>query len=319
MTDSTAAIDVHAHALPDFLCAALQKAGRTASLGQLPAWSPEAHLDLMQARTIATSILSVSTPGVHFGDDHAAKDLARQFNEYSAALIQQHPTRFGAFAALPLPNIDAACTEARHALDTLHLDGIGLLASYDNIFLGDPKFDPLMAILNQRNALVFVHPAGHPSSRTLALEYPLWMIEYPIDTTRAALNLLMSGTLTRYPNIRFILAHNGGTLPYLTWRICAAPLIDRRYAHLDPDELRRGIASFHYEIAQSPGPEAFGSLLAIADPSRILYGTDWPYCRLDVIEHLDQTFDTGPGANPTLRHAIRRENPARVLGRSGWG
>jgi predicted TIM-barrel fold metal-dependent hydrolase len=169
--------------------------------------------------------------------------------------------------------------------------------------------------LDRRQALVFVHPAGHPTSRQLPLDYPLWMLEYPIDTTRAAFNLIMSGTTTRYPNIRFILAHGGGALPYLTWRLSTLPLIDKRYAHLEPASIKAQIGTFHFEIAQACGTETFGSLLAVTDPTHILYGTDWPYCGAAVVEHLEATFSSLDLLLTEAKDAIRSGNVKLLLGR----
>lgn len=305
-------VDVHTHPIPPFLREALLAAGRSPSLSGFPDWSPDLALRFMDEFGIAKSIVSVSTPGVHFGDDAAARALARHYNEYCAGLRDGHPGRFGAFAALPLPDVDGACREACHALDVLKFEGVGLLASYGEEFLGAPVFEPLMAELDARAALVFVHPAGHPSSRALTTGFPLWMLEYPIDTTRAAVNLIMTGTTRRYPRIRFILAHNGGTLPFLAWRLSAAPLIDTRYAHMDEAGIRAEIARFHYEIAQSPGREAFGSLLAVTGTDHILFGTDWPYCAPKVVRHLEQSFRS-LDLDDATREAVRHGNAARLF------
>ena len=308
-------IDVHTHAIPPFLREALLAAGQSPSLSGFPDWSPELALGFMDEFGIATSLLSVSTPGVHFGQDAPARALARRFNEYCVELRGRHPSRFGAFAALPLPDVEGACREACHALDVLQTEGVGLLASYGEQFLGAPMFEPLMAELNARDALVFVHPSAHPASRTLGVLYPLWMVEYPVDTTRAAVNLIMTGTTRRFPRIRFMLAHNGGTLPYLAWRLSAAPLIDARYQHMDETGIRAEIARFHYEIAQSPGPEAFGSLLAVTDTSHILFGTDWPYCNPRVVRHLMASFGALDGIDDVTRRAIEHGNATRLVER----
>lgn len=272
-------IDVHAHLIPPFYREALIAAGRGPSIsGGFPAWSPEQALEQMQQNGIAVAILSVSQPGVHFGDDRAAGTLARTFNDYMARLSAGHVGRFGAFAVLPLPDVAGALDEVDYALDVLKLDGIGLLASYGEQFLGDDKFDPLLERLNAREAVVFVHPNLHPASRALTLDVPAWVVEYPFDTTRAVVNLVLTGKRRRYPKIRFILAHAGGTIPFLAWRIAAAPGIDRRYATLSSEDIRSDLRSFWYETAQAPGPETFGALRVIAAPERILFGSDWPYC-----------------------------------------
>jgi len=290
-------IDVHAHYLPPFLLAALDAAGRRPALPNFPAWSPEIALTAMERFGIERTILSVSTPGVHFGDDAAAKALARRCNEYVAELTEHTDGALGGFAAMPLPCIDGAIREAEYALDILRMAGIGLLASYGDHFLGDPVFDPLLEELDRRGAIVFVHPMGHPSSRGLTLAAPLWMVEYPLDTTRAAVNMIVKGTLTRFPDIRFILAHAGGTLPYLHARIAAASMVDPRLDALSPETISANINSFYYELAQASGPATFAALGAVADPGRILFGSDFPYCGdapvRSMIDNL-QGFSGGP-------------------------
>lgn len=272
-------IDVHAHLIPPFYREALIAAGRGPSIsGGFPQWSPEMALGQMDENGITAAILSVSQPGVHFGEDTAARTLARRFNEYMARLDADHGGRFGGFAVLPLPDVAGAIAEIDYALDVLKLDGIGVLASYGEQFLGDDRFDPLLEKLNERGAVTFVHPNLHPGSRALTLGVPAWVVEYPFDTTRAVVNLVLTGKRRRYPNIRFILAHAGGTIPFLAWRIAAAPQIDKRYASLSSDAIRADLRSFWYETAQAPGPETFGALSQVAAPERILFGSDWPYC-----------------------------------------
>ena len=271
--------DVHAHLIPQFYRDALAAAGRGPSIsGGFPKWSPELALETMDANGIAATTLSVSQPGVHFGDDKPARALARTFNEYLAQLAADYPGRFGGLAVLPLPDVAGACAEVDHALDVLKLDGVGLLASYGDTFLGDDQFDPVLERLDAHSAVVFVHPNLHPSARTLKIGVPAWVVEYPFDTTRAVINLIFTGKRQRYPRIRFILAHAGGVIPFLAWRISAAPQIDKRYANRTSEEIRSALRSFWYETAQAPGEETFGALTKVAEPNRILFGSDWPYC-----------------------------------------
>jgi predicted TIM-barrel fold metal-dependent hydrolase len=300
--------DIHSHAIPSFLRDSLTAANRSAALGSFPEWTPELALRTMDEFGVERTLLSVSTPGVHFGDDSAARTLARRYNEYCASLRDTTGGRFGAFAALPALDIEGACEEAAFALDVLKFEGVGLLANYETEFLGNPVFEPLMRELDARRAVVFVHPAAHSSSRALPLEYPLWVLEYPIDTTRAAVNLIISGTTRKYPNIRYILAHNGGALPFLTWRVASVPLIDRRYSHLSAADIRGEIRKFYFDIAQSPGDEALGSLLQIADPSHILFGSDWPYCSAEVFANVVETFESAQTVSNNDRAAIFHTN-----------
>jgi len=184
-------IDVHHHILPPEYISALATLGITASGGRpLPAWNVQNTLELMDRYAIATAITSISEPGIYFGDRLFARDLARRCNEFSAQLIRRYPQKFGAFAILPLPDIDAALRELEYALDTLQLDGVVLLSSIDGTYLGDPLFDELFAELDRRKATVFLHPAVPAINATLKLDLPPFLVEFVFDSTRAVTNLV---------------------------------------------------------------------------------------------------------------------------------
>lgn len=311
-----ALIDVHAHPIPDFYRDALIAAGRGPSIaGGFPQWSPAAAREQMASHGIGAALLSVSQPGVHFGETLPARRLARAFNEFLARLGTDHAGRFGGFAVLPLPDVEGACAEIDHALGPLGLDGVGLFASYGDMFLGDERLDPLMERLDERGAAVFVHPNLHPGVAALRMNVPAWVVEYPIDTSRAVVNLVLSGRRRRFPRIRFILAHAGGTIPYLAWRIAAAPIIDRRYRDLDPDAIRADLASFWYETAQAPGPETFGALGLVAAPGRILFGSDWPYCSTTVTGAMLASLRAVTGLTAEARHGVESANAAALFPR----
>lgn len=272
-----ARIDVHHHLIPPAFVKAMQKRGIDKVAGApLPSWTPETSLRNMDAHGIRTAIVSLSAPGVYFGDREEACDLARQCNEYAAAMAQRHPGRFGFFAVLPMPFTAEACREAVHALDVLKADGIVLLGSTDGRFLGDPAFDELMAELSRRKAVVFVHPNLHAASETLNLQTPGFLVEFLCDTTRAATNLVMTGTMERYPDIRWILAHAGGFLPYIAWRLSLANLMTP-YNDLAPQGVLHYIRRFYFDTALSPSPYALGALKELVDPSHILFGSDFPF------------------------------------------
>lgn len=274
-----ACIDVHAHILPRFYREAVTASGRAPSISLgFPDWSSSLALETMDRLGIATAINSISQPGVHFGDDGEARALARRCNEQFAQLAADYPTRFGSFAVLPLPDIAGACDEIDYALGTLKLDGIGVLASYGELFISDPQFEPILARLDQHAAVVFVHPSLHPRSRGIQKDLAAFLIEFPIDTTRAATGLLFSGALERYPHIRFILAHAGGALPYLSWRIALASLIDERYEQVTRDRIMNQLKNVYFDVAQASGPQVLSCLAEITTPDHILFGSDWPYC-----------------------------------------
>ena len=226
-------IDVHFHLIPQFYRDAVYEAGNGPAIGRYPDWTPALALDLMDNNGIALALLSLGQPGVGFMPKEKAAAFARRCNDYAAELIAQHPKRFGCFGLLPMHDIGLAIAEAQYCLDTLNFEGISLFASYGGTFLGDTAFDPLLHYLDARNTVVHIHPSLHPSSKSLDLPWPGFMIEYPFDTTRAAVNLLFSGALERFPNIKFILSHAGGTLPSLAWAaFCGAD--DRQAAQAAP-------------------------------------------------------------------------------------
>ena len=271
-------IDVHHHMVPQEYIEALKNVGITTSLGRnLPHWGAAEILEFMDRNGIATSYVSVTTPGVYFP---MAKDpldiatsLSRQMNEYCAGLVRDHPGRFGGFATLPLPDIDAALAELRYAFDVLKFDGVTLLSNYDGYYLGDPRFDRLLAELNRRKAIVFVHPTPPPGFELSHVGFPEFMLEAPFDTTRTACSLVLRGQTEKYPDIRFILAHAGGTLPYLVERVRGAAMF-LQLGEAIPKGFEYYLKQFYYDTASSAAPSALSSLTRLVDSSHILFGTD---------------------------------------------
>ncbi|CAM9954302.1 unnamed protein product, partial [Phaeothamnion confervicola] len=218
-------IDVHFHVIPPFYSDAVYAAGKGPAIGRYPDWSPELALEIMDRFDIAAALTSLAQPGVGFVDAPAAKILTRRCNDYAAELNARWPQRFGAFATVPMANMDDAVEEIAYGIGTLKFSGVSLFASYDGKFLGDPLFDPVMEALNERDAVVFVHPGTHPLNSKIDLPWPGFMMEYLFDTTRAVANLVFGGALQRYPRIRFILPHAGGLVPYFSWRLSVSPMI----------------------------------------------------------------------------------------------
>jgi predicted TIM-barrel fold metal-dependent hydrolase len=305
---ATGMIDVHFHLIPPFYREAVYEAGSGPAIGRYPDWSPQLALELMDKHGIALAITSMAQPGVGFLAAAKAASLARRCNEYAAALIAQHPDRFGCFGIVPMHDIDAAVAEARYCLETLRFEGISLFASYGETFLGDAAFDPLLRYLDACNAVVHVHPGLHPSSRALALPWPGFMIEYLFDTTRAAVNLLFSGALERFANIRFILSHAGGTLPFIGWRLSVAPMIDARLRQRSRAEIFAGLKSFWYDNALASGPQPMGTLSRIAAKERIVFGSDWPFCNDRVVAEEVADFTAPDFLSPDTIAMIARDN-----------
>ena len=237
-------IDVHFHLIPQFYKDAVYEAGTGPAIGRYPEWSPERALELMDANGVEVALTSLAQPGVQFGDPKASGALARRCNDYAAELNALWPRRFGGFGTIPMGDMREAVSEIEHCLDRLKLQGVCLFASYGEKFLGDPLFDPVLAALNERDAVVFVHPALHPSSRNLELPWPGFMMEYLFDTTRAVVNLVFGGAIERFPRIRFVLPHAGGVIPYFAWRLSVSPMIDPRLPQISARGRLRAAQAF---------------------------------------------------------------------------
>ncbi len=307
-------IDVHLHIIPEFY----QEIVRAAGLGPArragyPAYSPELALELMDASEIDFAITSVAQPGVQFAEAPQAKALARRLDDYAAELMARWPRRFGAFATVPMRDMDDAVAEIEYTLGTLKFQGVSLFASYGEKFLGDPAFDPVLEALDARGAVVFIHPTLHPSSRTIALPWPAFVMEYLFDTTRAAVNLLLGGALERFPHIRFILPHAGGTLPYFAWRLAATPVIDPTTPQWSREKFAEGLRHFWYDNALSAGPTTMGTLMTVADPGKIVFGSDWPFVQPKLVAESIKAHTTPGLHSEAQRAAIDRGNALKLF------
>ena len=309
-------IDVHFHLIPPFYSEAVYAAGRGPAIGKYPDWTPQLALELMDAHGIEVALTSLAQPGTGFGAPAEGDAMARRVNDYACELVARWPKRFGAFGTVPMGTIDGAVAETTRCLDTLKHDGVSLFASYGERFLGDPFFDPLMELLDERGAVVFVHPGLHPSSKNLALQWPAFMMEYLFDTTRAAVNLIFSGTLDRFPRVKFILPHAGGVMPYFAWRLSVSPMIDKRMPQLSQAQVLAGLRRFWYDNALAPGDITFGALDNVALPERIVFGTDYPFANPRVIAEAVKTHEARdlPEAR---RAAIDRGNAAKLFPKYG--
>jgi predicted TIM-barrel fold metal-dependent hydrolase len=270
-------IDVHHHILPPAYVAAVgeERIRSLAVIGSGPKWHPQDSIDLMERYGIAVAINAISAPGLWFGDDEAARRLARICNEYAAGMSRDYPRRFGSFAALPLPDVDGALAEAAYALDTLKAEGVCLLTNYGGRYPGDAAFAPLFDELNRRKAIVCLHPTVVPCSTCLP-EMPVSTLEFPFDTTRAVTSLLYSGTLARCPDIRFIIPHAGGTVPYLAERI-ARPAVRPEFKDAAPRGVLPELGRLYFDLALSANPRVFSALRQLVPMSNILFGSDYPF------------------------------------------
>lgn len=310
MSGSARRIDVHHHLIPPAFTRAMEVRGITEVAGTpLPKWTVDQSIDVLDMNGIQTAITSLSAPGVYFGDEQEARDLARACNEFAARMAVDHKGRFGSFAVLPMPFTQHACAEAAYALDVLKADGVVLLGSTEGKFLGDPDFDELMAELDRRGTTVFVHPNLHPTTPQIGLNIPNFMIEFLCDTTRAATNLILSGAAARYPKIRWIFSHAGGFLPFIAWRVALADNFPH-FLEKAPEGVLTYVRRFYYDTALSPSPFAMAALKALVDPSHILFGSDFPFAPAPLIglevmslNGLD-TFDDATKAAIGRDHAL---------------
>jgi 6-methylsalicylate decarboxylase len=306
-------IDVHSHIIPPFYLAENRDRIAGSRGGEISRawlqWTPQQSLAAMDEHGVETAMLSLSTPGVWFGNAEEARNLARRVNEYGADLVRQHPGRFGQFAAIPLPDTEGSLREIEYALDVLKADGIGLLTSYGDKWLGDGAYRAVLEELNRRKAVVFVHPTTPNCCRTLMPGIATLMAEVPQDTTRTIISLLFSGTLTRLQDVRFIFCHAGGTVPFVAQR-------RTQYGPKDlGDKLPHGVEfelkRLYYDIAVSGYRPTIAALTALIPTSQILFGSDFPY------RGLDETADTMPqiGLSEADLNAIGRDNALSLLPR----
>ena len=299
-------IDVHHHVSPPAFIAKIValKTGQTPLID----WTPQQSIEDMDAGGVETAVLSVSEPGVWYGDNAVARRLARSCNEYTAKIAGDYPGRFGSFASVPLPDIEGSLAEIAYSLDVLHAQGICLLTSYAGMYLGHPAFDPVLEELNRRGATAFVHPVRPSCCRNALKDVAPTIIEMPTDTTRAVANLLVHGTTARFPRIHFIFSHAGGTLPMLAIRIRDFVLSTHRASAPRPDpisEMRR----FHYDTAQAFNPYALAALTRLVPISQVVFGTDFPFVTAQETERGLRNF----GFTPKQLRLIERDNALAIL------
>jgi predicted TIM-barrel fold metal-dependent hydrolase len=272
-------IDVHQHVIPDVYRAALADIGVMGSgENPWPQWTLSRSLELMDENDIAALVISIASPGAYFGDVEFTRRLVRDCNEALARMVADRPTKFAAMGFVPLPDVAAAVREAEYALDVLGLDGINLLTHAGHRYLGHPEEDELYAELDRRRAVVFVHPVRPPLTGLPEFSFAAGYTELVFDTTRAIINLLYNGTLAKYPNIRFLMSHMGGVTPFLLFRLSGLD-DDPKVRERIPDGVAAHLNRLYYDVAQSAAPLSLRALLDIADPSRIFFGTDYPFAR----------------------------------------
>jgi predicted TIM-barrel fold metal-dependent hydrolase len=304
-------IDVHHHIVPPRWLEEERErmAARSAYLGTVSQWTPQVSIEAMDEHGIATAITSLSTVITRPDQPERASALARDCNEFAAGMARDFPGRFGTFAHLPLPHVEACLREIEHASDTLKVDGFRLQSSYGDKWPGDPAFEPVFEELDRRAAVVFVHPTVPDCCVSTVPGVIHALMEFPFDTTRAVASLLFAGTFTRHPNIRFIFSHGGGTLPMLAHRIVelARPGRDPN-ARAQPGT-REALARLFFDIVSVTNAPAMAALLAFTRPAQLLFGTDAPYMRIGTLVAELEAL----ALDPSIVAGIERDNAGRLF------
>ncbi|NEB77603.1 amidohydrolase family protein [Streptomyces sp. SID14478] len=307
-------VDVHAHFVTDRYVEEARAAGHLHPDGMpgWPDWSPAGHLAMMDRAGIGKAMLSVSSPGTHFGQDTAARSLTRHVNEYAARLRAQHPDRFGHFASLPLPDVQGSVAEAGHALDVLGAHGLAVETNSHGIYLGNEKFEPLWEELDRHGAVVFVHPTSPPGAEDISLGRPRPMMEFLFDSARAASDLVLNGVLERRPNIRWIFTHGGGVLPLLTDRIQLFATALAK-AHADTAPVRDQLARMWFDLAGTPFPRQVPALVDLVGDQHLLYGSDYCWTPADMAIEQAASIDSADQPEADTWRALTSRNARRLL------
>lgn len=276
------------------------------------AWTVARAIDDMDRNGVATAVLSISTPGIWFGEAEAARQMARICNDYGAEMARNHPGRFGLFASVPMPDVEGTLREIEYAFDVLKADGIGFMTSYGDKWPGDPTFAPVFAELNRRKAIAYFHPlAPNCCAGMLVPGVTGSPIEYMFDTTRAVVSLLVNGTLAKMKDLRFLFSHAGGTIPMVAGRIANALKGRKDIAEIAPNGIDAELRKLHYDTANSFYAPTIAALTAYVPASQIVFGTDFPY--LTIGQNLEGLGKLG--LPPAQMVAITRDNAVRLLPR----
>lgn len=272
-------VDVHSHIIvPEYMEMLKRHNAELEETFPLPRWSVERHLQFMDSMGIQTSVLTMPAPQPFYGDAEESARCVRSVNERSAQVKADFPGRFLFCASLPLPDVDAAIREAIYALDTLRADGIKLATNSRGQYLGDEELDPLMEVLNERHAVIVIHPhRPTPYPEKVVETTPLAMYEYPAETTRAVVNMIARNVLVRYPNLKVVVPHCGSFLPLALPRMRSIHPAMQAGGFMAPIDWEGNLSRLYYDLAGNPAPEVLRALLTITTPGHILYGSDYPY------------------------------------------
>lgn len=312
-------VDVHSHnILPEFVQFLDSKGASLDETFPLPHWDVSSHLTFMDSTNIQLSVLSMPAPQPYFGDIEETKRIIRQYNEASAELKRKYPDRFLFVASLPLPDVDAAISEAVYALDTLGADGIKLASNSRGQYIGAPELDRLMTFLDDRNAVIILHPHKPvPVNEQLISTTPLAMYEYTAETTRTVANLLSRNVPARFNRIKWIIPHCGSFLPLAIPRMKAVLPVMLAKGIMQAIDWDANLKNMYYDLAGSVSPETVKILLSITTPDHLLYGSDYPYQPAGILQQSLGNIRAWLSEDPVLTpHAedILRNNALRLLG-----
>ena len=306
-------IDVHSHIITPEFVSALEKEGRVLDEGfPLPKWDAEAQLKWMDEAGIQTSVLTLAAP------QPTSAEVVRATNEAAARLKREYPDRFRFCAALPLPDVEAAIEEARYALDVLGADGIKLATNVQGQYLGAPELDTLFSFLNERRAVVILHPhRPEPVNRQVMQQTPLAMQEYLSETTRAVSNMISRNVLARYPNVKVVVPHCGAYLPLMVPRMQSLTPVMQANKLVGDIDWEANLAALYYDLAGAHSPEVIRILLTITTPDHLLYGSDYPYVAPQVLtqslQRMQQYLTDEPDLAP-YKEMILHKNAEWLLG-----
>lgn len=272
-------VDVHTHIiLPEYKALLQRHGAELEETFPLPDWDAERHIAFMDSAGIGCAILTMPAPQPYYGDVAESAACIRRINEASAEAKAKYPGRFKFCASLPLPDVDAAIREAVYALDTLGADGVKLATNSRGQYLGDKELDPLMEVLNERHAVIIIHPhRPTPYPESIIRTTPLAMYEYPAETTRAVVNMMARGVLMRYPNLKVVVPHCGSFLPLTLPRMQSILPAMVEQGYMQPIDWEANLSRLYYDLAGNPTVEVLRALLTVTAPDHILYGSDYPY------------------------------------------
>ena len=272
-------VDVHTHIIvPEYTELLKAHGAELEETFPLPEWNAARHIAFMDSAGIRTAVLTLPAPQPYYGDAAENARCIRRVNEVSAEMKRQYPDRFRFCAALPLPDVEAAIREAIYALDTLKADGVKLATNSRGQYLGEEELDPLMEVLNERHAVIIIHPhRPTPYPEKIIETTPLAMYEYPAETTRAVVNMLARNVLTRYPNLKVVVPHCGSFLPLALPRMKSILPAMVKQGYMQPIDWEGNLSRLYFDLAGNPSIEVLKSLLTITSPGHILYGSDYPY------------------------------------------